>query len=108
MPPDSAVGADFEFGNLIFGREQPGGTGYEASHALLDEIDGVSASGPGAHLDVQDMGRVFLLENGASVYVDLNHLEACVPEVRSATDFVAVFQAMVRIARGALRRTDPL
>jgi len=36
------------------------------------------------------------------VYIDLDHLELCLPEVISAYDHVAVWHAMLRIARHAL------
>lgn len=52
--------------------------------------------------DPQDWGRKFLPGNGGSSYIDLDHLEICLPEVRSARDHVAAWHAMLRIARGAL------
>jgi len=49
----------------------------------------------------QDWGRKFLPANGGCVYIDLDHLEVCLPEVRSARDHVAAWHAMLRIARSA-------
>src|SRR5213080_3533469 len=115
-------GADIELGNFVLGLERAGGTGREASRALLREIDapyadrggyGVrlvrSASGyqmghgaSGATYDPQDWGRKYLSSNGGCVYIDLDHLECCLPEVRSAYDHVAAWHAMLRIARRAL------
>ncbi len=107
-------GADVELGNFILGRPgTPEGTGAEASRALLAEIPGVLAHGGcGAHresdhrpLQPQDWGRRFLT-NGGCAYVDLDHLELCTPEVRSATDHVASLNAMWRIGRSALARAN--
>src|SRR5213593_686585 len=107
-------GADIELGNFIVGADRTGGTGAEASRALLREIEGVVgswrceqrvfASGGVVYRDEpQDWGRKFLPCNGGCVYVDLDHLELCLPEVLSAYDHVACWHAMLRIARAALR-----
>lgn len=129
------VGADFELGNFILGLERREGTGPEASRALLAEIDGIPASNRsygsygsnrsygsyngsagygyewgswygGVTTNPQDQGRVFLASNGASVYVDLDHLECAVPEVLSAFDLAAASAAMLRIARKAQLRAN--
>ncbi len=125
-------GADTELGNFVVGVERAGGTGYEASRALLAEIegyppgqrtlfDGLSSSahclerrgrrttqsgGASWSYDPQDVTRRFLASNGGCAYVDLDHLELCTPEVRSAFDHVAASHAMLRIARGALHQTN--
>ncbi len=128
-------GADIELGNFILGVQQPGGTGYEASRELLAEIAGYpeghggclrdlwSSAYAAAHagsrlragifpgfglsdLGAQDVGRRFLSSQGGSAYIDLNHLELCIPEVISAFDHVASWHAMLRIARGALERAN--
>ena len=52
--------------------------------------------------DPQDWGRRFLPGNGGCFYIDLDHLELCLPEVRSAYDHVACWHAMLRIARQAM------
>jgi proteasome accessory factor A len=121
-------GADIELGNFVLGVERPDGTGAEASRALLREIDGISIAPPamtacacpacssrrdvGAESDVslrdaasgdpQDWGRKFLPSNGGCAYVDLDHLELCLPEVLSAYDHVACWHAMLRTAQAAL------
>ncbi|MBW2270517.1 MAG: proteasome accessory factor PafA2 family protein [Deltaproteobacteria bacterium] len=109
------VGADFELANFIQGLERAGGTGHDASEALLAEIEGVPASGGGrtytagsyvwgagsAYGWSQDQGRKFLATNGGCAYIDLDHLELCIPEVRSAFDHAAASMAMLRIARRA-------
>ncbi|MFY9555513.1 MAG: proteasome accessory factor PafA2 family protein [Blastocatellia bacterium] len=50
----------------------------------------------------QDWGRKYLASNGGCAYIDLDHLELCLPEVLSAYDHVACWHAMLRIARAAL------
>jgi hypothetical protein len=116
-------GADVELGNFVLGLARPGGTGREASRALIREIEapyahrggyGVRLVGTagghrvacGATFDPQDWGRKFLGSLGGCAYVDLDHLEICLPEVRSAWDHVAAWHAMLRIARGALERAN--
>lgn len=140
--PDAAVdalpklcGADIELGNFIAGNNQFGGTGFEASHALLAEIEGLPArrngyveswwpaAAPAADAksgslagacapasdwayNPQDVSRRFLASNGGSAYIDLCHAELCLPEVRSAFDHVAAWHGMLRIVRGALDRAN--
>ena len=140
--PDAAVdalpklcGADIELGNFIAGINQFGGTGFEASHALLAEIEGLPArrngyveswwpaAAPAADAksgslagacapasdwayNPQDVSRRFLASNGGSAYIDLCHAELCLPEVRSAFDHVAAWHGMLRIVRGALDRAN--
>jgi proteasome accessory factor A len=110
-------GADVEVGNFILGRPGDDDTGPEASRAVLRQIDGVpsdryaayaygSAYGgwgpvPSAWRDPQDVERRYLTNAGCA-YIDQDHLELCVPEVRSAYDHVAAWHAMLRIAGRAL------
>jgi proteasome accessory factor A len=124
-------GADIELGNFIAGMEQAGGTGRDASRALLAEIKGLPnhqngflddwwskasiapQTGAAGHAGVcattsdwaynpQDVSRRFLAGNASSAYIDLDHVELCLPEVLSAFDHVAAWHAMLRIMRGAL------
>lgn len=124
------VGADIEMANFITGIDRPGGSGYEASRSLLAEIKGLpngqssyprgfaspasttyrvptsSNGGSSAYtnqwaLNAQDVGRRFLPSSGACAYVDMDHLELCIPEVLSAFDHVAAWHAMLRVARAA-------
>ncbi len=99
-------GADVELGNFILGRGRAARSGREASRALLREIDApyVTHGGPLAArpYDPQDWGRKFLRSNGGCFYIDSDHLECALPEVRSAWDHVAAWHAMLRIARRAL------
>ena len=50
----------------------------------------------------QDWGRKFLPGNGGCAYIDLDHLEICLPEIISAWDYVAAWHAMLNITRLAL------
>jgi hypothetical protein len=59
----------------------------------------------GYHELAQDRGRKFLTCGGCA-YIDLDHLEICLPEVTSAMDHVAAFGAMLRIAREAMVRAN--
>lgn len=54
----------------------------------------------------QDRGRKFLASNGGCIYIDLDHLELCTPEVRSAYDYTAAWHAMLAITRSALDRVN--
>lgn len=54
----------------------------------------------------QDWGRKFLPGNGGCAYIDLDHLELCLPEVLSAYDHVACWHAMLRIARNAMMKAN--
>ncbi len=123
-------GADAELGNFLLGMESPLGTSGIASKLLLRQIHGFpqigsplprapceqgadggrrrrrgtrrrGASSNGRANDPQDWGRKYLPSNGGCVYIDLNHLEVCIPEVTNAFDFVAAWHAMLRIARKA-------
>lgn len=124
-------GADIELGNFLPSRERAGGTGCEASRALLAEIKGLpirqsgyldnwrSASfagtrtGAGSRAGIccspsdwtfnsQDVSRRFLSSNGGCAYIDLDHIELCLPEVLSAFDHVAAWCAMLQNMRTAL------
>ena len=128
-------GADIELGNFIAGTDRAGGTGHEASRALLAEIKGLpirqssfqdswwssASAAPRTNVksltgacatatdwgyDPQDVSRRFLASNGASAYIDLNHAELCLPETISAFDHVAAWHGMLRIMRGALDRSN--
>ena len=99
------LGADVELSNFIVGLKYgAAGTGPEAAKALLREIHGVSDRCVTNRLE--DWGRRYLPSNGACSYIDLGHLEICLPETRSAHDFLASWQAMLRIARGALQAAN--
>jgi len=124
-------GADVELANFfVGGRLDEDLTPGRAAVTLLSHIDGVpsrlataapagcnclacverrasgQASLPLPGSDPQDRGRRFLAENGGCAYIDLDHLEICLPEVRSAFDHVASWHAMLRIARRALEAAN--
>jgi proteasome accessory factor A len=130
-------GADIELGNFITGTDRFGSTCWEASTALLREIDGIcrqefAGAGSLSHSyyqpqarsgfpdgesygggygesytsNSQDWGRKFLPSNGGCAYIDLNHLELCIPEVISAYDHVACWNAMLLIAAKALKSAN--
>lgn len=129
-------GADIELGNFILGLDTQRRTGFEASRLLLREIDGLPradkfrgvscgcsacrgdsrnrGSGGGSRengsaqmrVNPQDWGRKYLPANGGCIYIDLDHLELCLPEVVSAYDHVACWHAMLRIARAALEAAN--
>ena len=124
-------GADIELGNFIAGADRAGGTGHEASQALLSEIKGLpvrqssfqdnwwSAASTAPRSNVkslsgtcttttdwsynpQDVSRRFLAGNGSSAYIDLNHVESAQFETISAFDHLAGWHAQLRIIRSAL------
>ena len=116
------IGADIELGNFLTGPDVPPGTGPLAARLLLREVAGlpqlntwdyllpgaaqwdISAGRFGTGIAVQnygasssydhhDWGRKYLKENGGCIYVDANHLEACLPEIRDPFDHVACWRA---------------
>lgn len=100
MTVPKILGADVELANFILGRGDGGTeTGDDAATALLAEIDGVDAHD--AHPSARDWGRRYLASNGGCAYIDLAHLEICLPETRSAFDFLAAWHAMLRVAERA-------
>ena len=66
---------------------------------------GTSARRP-PEMEPQDWGRKFLDTTGGCFYIDLDHLEACIPEVRSARAFVAAHHANLLVARAACARAN--
>lgn len=75
----------------------------------LGDTIGLNSRGNGGAQGVvnpQDWGRKYLASNGGCAYIDLDHLELCLPEVLSAYDHVACWHAMLRIARGALESAN--
>lgn len=95
------VGFDTELMNVDPSRDD---SGASASRALLREIEGAPSNNGGAC--EQDSGRVFLPGSGASVYIDLDHLEIAGPECRSAVDYMKCFHGMLGIARQAARQAN--
>jgi proteasome accessory factor A len=127
-------GADIELGNFIADVDHPAGSGYEASQALLAEIDGFprrkdsysysawsastytapaarharseSSTAGGWGYNPQDVSRRYLSSTGGCAYIDLDHCELCLPEVLSAYDHVAAWHGMLRMMRSVLERAN--
>jgi proteasome accessory factor A len=99
------IGADVELGNYLRGGGRLSPTGHLASRLLLEQIQGVSGWSYKGYQTIypQDIGRKWL-SNGGAAYIDLDHLEICIPEVTCAWDFCAAFHAQLRIAREARDR----
>ena len=119
---DKILGADVELGNILQcrtpacsstttqhacclpksrasrGHRTASTSSYE-SHYAGRAYSG-AAAGHADGYDPQDWGRKFLDTTGGCFYIDLGHLEACIPEVRSARAFVAAHHANLRLARG--------
>jgi proteasome accessory factor A len=76
--------------------------GYTAEEFLGEEC---SMTKQGSSYNAQDWARKFL-SNGGCAYIDLDHLELCIPEVLSARDHVAAHHAMLRKAREALQTAN--
>ncbi|MGE0553216.1 MAG: proteasome accessory factor PafA2 family protein [Gemmatimonadales bacterium] len=104
-------GADIELGNFIVGSEQ-GGRGADAASALLaalhDQAGAVSdwrsaaTDADGGPRNRRDWRRSHFPTNGACAYIDLEHLELCLPELGSAWDHVAAWHGMLRQVQRAL------
>lgn len=77
-------------------REQSGSDYYSGQYG-----SGKSGGKSSGGYDPQDWGRKYLASNGGCIYIDLDHLELCIPEVTSARDYTAAWHAMLRIARDA-------
>lgn len=111
------TGSDTEFANFITSREASTGmTDAYASRLLLSQIHGLPLTSPylispyggptyaakyGSAANPQDRNRQYSAVNGGCWYIDLNHLEGCTPEVRSAREHEAAWGAALRIARRA-------
>ena len=120
----TVCGADVELANFYTGLGERSlaavrDTALDAAKRVLRCVEGVraarvaavwSASGGWQDSlrddDVAEHTRVWLSSNGGCVYIDMSHLEICVPEVESAFDHVAAWHAMLRIARGAADRAS--
>ena len=107
----SAGGSDYQYGSTRGAGDGCGGGYSRGSYDDGDEYGshygyGQSYGGKQGGCNPQDRGRRFLATNGGCVYIDLNHLELCLPEVLRAEDHVAAWHAMVRLAQDALRRAN--
>jgi proteasome accessory factor A len=106
------TGADVELANFVVGEEDRDRSVREASAVLLGRIraaHGVVRAtdiGETPASDPQDRERTFLASNGGCCYIDLDHLELCIGESRSAYDHVAALQAMLETAGAAQRAAN--
>jgi proteasome accessory factor A len=127
-------GGDIELGNFVLGHPALD-TGAMASRALLAEIEGLPLARSVPYTpytgnwssyscgrsktedredrdrvsggwNPQDWGRKYLPTNGGCIYIDLDHLEICLPETLSAWDHAAAWHAMLRIARRAMEAAN--
>lgn len=118
-------GGDYELANFIVGEPTGSGDPRLASQLLLAEVQGVSAlhsslrvrgragageAGPeqGDYFHHNDWGRLFIPENASCVYIDLDHIELAIPEVRGALDHLAAMRAMFSITREAMDRVNDM
>jgi proteasome accessory factor A len=85
-------GVTFEYGGEMYAVQRNG-------HVTADSGDASAHTGG---FNPQDHGRTYLAENGGCVYIDLDHVELCLPEVVSAYDHVACWHAMLRLLRNAV------
>lgn len=110
-------GGDYEVANFI--ENDPTGTGDapRAAKLLLAEFAGVPWVNPTYWASIfaktkktmeieTDRGRVFLPGNSGCAYIDLDHLELAMPEVRSCLDHEAAMRAMVMLAREAMNKAN--
>ena len=67
---------------------------------------GFDSTGDTSSYNPQEVERRFLSNNGGAAYIDLNHVELCIPEVLSAFDHVAAWHGMLRVARAALHAAN--
>lgn len=120
----TVCGADVELANFILAGDDEGGAddedrSVEAALRVLVQVDGVrprrfARRSLGADVRAtsrSDMAaaertRVWLPANGGCIYIDMGHVELCLPEVASAYDHCAAWHAMLRIARAAAERAS--
>lgn len=115
------IGCDAEVANFFTGLDEADGAAREASRAIIREIRG-HPDGTGALLalcaegyaavegcaaeDPRDHDRAYLAETGGCFYIDLDHVEVCLPETTSAFDYVACWHAALKILRRALEAAN--
>ena len=126
------LGSDTEVGGYVGGGAPETPTFAEAAELLLGEIEGFPQPVPrpprapampryyvcgdgqvislppstAENTNPQDVGRRYLAGSGGCAYIDLDHLELCVPECASARSHLAAHHATLRIARDAQDRVN--
>ncbi len=88
-----------------YGTDGPRTAGAAQRSAAAD-VQATGESKSIGHYNLQDWGRKFLPTNGGCCYIDLWHLEVCIPEVLSAFDYLAAFHAMLLVARQAMNEVN--
>jgi proteasome accessory factor A len=107
------LGADIELGNTLVGPRWH--TNLEAAAKVLRESTRIRAfrgvSLGSAPFSSHGEGGRHWLPNGGCLYIDMSHLEICLPETASARAHAAALHAMLRIVRAcrrqALQRLGP-
>jgi len=82
---------------------QSAGAAQRCAAGSTQSAGGYRSSGS---YNLQDWGRKFLPTNGGCCYIDLWHLEVCIPEVLSALDYLAALHAMLLVARQAMNEAN--
>ena len=85
------------------GRQEALASGFTTASLA---ITGCTCQESSSSYNPQDWARKFLRENGGCAYIDLDHLELCLPEVWSAHEHLAVTHALLRTARVALQSAN--
>lgn len=94
-------GADMEVANFLVGSGDDVDPELVAAW-LLAQIPGATCRT--LLNQPQETHRRFLRQNGGSAYIDLSHLELCVPEVADAYTHAAACHAMWKIVRAAWQK----
>jgi len=122
-PVPKITGRDCELGNFILGDDYLGRSDGVASRRLLHEIAGAGGNASYSAYstprndgtatltcNARDWGRKYQSSNGGCFYIDLDHLELCLPETLDAFDHVAAWQAALlrvgAVRAAAQRRLD--
>lgn len=104
----------YYYGNPGYGRGH-GTSGYNGRTSNSYSCDygaenknnaGASGASSQPAYNPQELNKRFLSSNGGSAYIDLDHVELCIPEVLSAFEHVAAWHAMLGIARDGLRKAN--
>lgn len=100
-PVETLLAADIEISHICTG----GGVKSPAK-SLLQQLQGVPANNVASngYVNVNDVGRQYDAQNGGCNYIDLDHLECCLPLCRGVTQFVTYLRAMRANVRDAVQR----
>lgn len=105
MAVPKVLGADIELGNSLTG-PYPASNLEAATRVLRASIRppflGVFQGG--LYAPAAGEGGRHWLPNGGCLYIDMSHLEMCLPETASARNHAAALHAMLRIVRSCRRK----